>query len=284
MDPVAPAEPKPSGHGPPTPKPPVRSGPGGMPWRWLGWLWLLLVIFVVGGGLRCMGERREHVISDAVFAAMFGAIIAGLLILSAALLIGQAATALRRRAPWGKWAMRMMGAVVGLWVACWLLRELADASDGWDLVRPCWHLHLGQPTPGAPAGWMLFIAFVLSVIGRFRDPDPSPAFACLSFLVVGALTSAVLTPSFKAARERANTRACYANQKTVAGALEMYELDKNVKRPVIDRETFRLLHSGGYIQSIPSDPGFGAKSSIHYRWTGRGNGVSCRIHGLIQWP
>lgn len=36
-------------------------------------------------------------------------------------------------------------------------------------------------------------------------------------------------PNFKAARERAGTRACFANQKIVAGAVEMYNLDHNCR-------------------------------------------------------
>lgn len=37
----------------------------------------------------------------------------------------------------------------------------------------------------------------------------------------------LLVPNFKAARQRANIRACFANQKTLAGAVEMYNLDFN---------------------------------------------------------
>lgn len=53
---------------------------------------------------------------------------------------------------------------------------------------------------------------------------PSPSWS-------GALDFHVpeVVPTFKASRERANRRACFANQKTVIGALEMYNLDKNFK-------------------------------------------------------
>ena len=44
--------------------------------------------------------------------------------------------------------------------------------------------------------------------------------------IIGVL-AAIAVPNFRKARERANQRACYANQKTVAGALEMYNLDNN---------------------------------------------------------
>ncbi len=53
--------------------------------------------------------------------------------------------------------------------------------------------------------------------------------------------------SFRAAREQAHDRACFANQKVLAGALEMYELDGNVKvggvGGLADRATFGPLFS-----------------------------------------
>ena len=53
--------------------------------------------------------------------------------------------------------------------------------------------------------------------------------------------------SFRAAREQAHDRACFAHQKVLAGALEMYELDGNVKvggvGGLADRATYRSLFS-----------------------------------------
>lgn len=99
--------------------------------------------------------------------------------------------------------------------------------------------------------------------------------------IIGVL-AAIAVPNFKAARERANTRACYANQKTVVGAMEMYNLDKNTKIALIDSTLFTALKSGGYLQSIPQDPGQGSSSSSHYKETASGNGIKCEIHGTIQ--
>ena len=100
-------------------------------------------------------------------------------------------------------------------------------------------------------------------------------------LIVVTLAS-VAVPNFKAARERANTRACYANQKTVVGAMEMYNLDKNTKRGQLDGQFFNSLKSGGYLQSVPQDPGHGVGSSGHYHECDDGNGITCTIHGSIQ--
>lgn len=99
--------------------------------------------------------------------------------------------------------------------------------------------------------------------------------------IIGVL-AAIAVPNFKAARERANTRACYANQKTVVGAMEMYNLDKNTKRTTLDATFFNDLKSGGYLQSVPQDPGFGPGSSSDYAATNSGNGITCSKHGSIQ--
>jgi len=98
--------------------------------------------------------------------------------------------------------------------------------------------------------------------------------------IIGVL-AAIAVPNFKAARERANTRACYANQKTVAGAMEMYNLDKNTKRTDLSG-MWSALKSGGYLQSVPNDPGSGTGSSAQYSYTGSGNGVKCGVHSTIQ--
>jgi hypothetical protein len=168
------------------------------------------------------------------------------------------------------------------------------------------------------------------------------------------LPPSVLTPTFKAARERSSNRACFANQKTVAGVIEMYNLDKNTSvmgllappcrhvvrpqaspgpspaapppgvewsywrdprrildyreaegliepgMPDLSRATpmgtvdepgtivrippwlWRELKEGGYLQSVPSDPGQGPGTERHYCLTGWGNGITCLAHGEIQ--
>lgn len=71
--------------------------------------------------------------------------------------------------------------------------------------------------------------------------------------IIGGLAAVAVT-NFQVARERSNTRAGYANQKTVVGAMEMYCLDKTPKRQTIDPEFFKSLQAAGYLQSIPPDP------------------------------
>src|ERR1700738_4848681 len=101
----------------------------------------------------------------------------------------------------------------------------------------------------------------------FNRSTRRQAFTLIELMIVIAIIgvlAAIAVPNFKAARERANTRACYANQKTVVGAMEMYNLDKNTKRTTLDGAFFTSLKSGGYLQSIPQDPGQGPGSSGNY--------------------
>jgi prepilin-type N-terminal cleavage/methylation domain-containing protein len=99
--------------------------------------------------------------------------------------------------------------------------------------------------------------------------------------IIGVL-AAIAVPNFKAARERANTRACYANQKTIAGSIEMFNLDKNTKRTDLGASLFSSLKTGGYLQQVPQDPGAGPGSSGNYQFTSSGVGVKCTVHQLIQ--
>lgn len=116
---------------------------------------------------------------------------------------------------------------------------------------------------------------------------------------------------------RANLRACYANQKTVAGAIEMFSLDRNCRvedhvrqgdgpaafagtgpcasdvhrhppKPSphellsIPPGLWDALKGQGYLQSIPEDPDRGRGTRDHYLLVTFGNGVFCTHHGAIQ--
>lgn len=204
------------------------------------------------------------------------------------------------------------------------------------------------------AGWEAAIATA-------DTPPPAPAAPAQPGLLSRLdfqVPMGIAVPNFKCARERANGRACFANQKTLAGAIEMFCLDKNVKlgrrifgapvRPKGGTVTYRPpqgvevsywrgpermfdyrakrqlepvddpwsgtqsaadlsgpgeswidssdtpravrvpawllreLKDGGYLQSIPSDPGFGAGTEHNYWLTTSGNGIVCVNHGFIQ--
>ena len=126
------------------------------------------------------------------------------------------------------------------------------------------------------------------VVAGCPPPPPVPprrtGVSLIELFIVAAIIgvlAAIAVPSHPHTRERANTRACYANQKTVVGAIEMYNLDKNTKRTTLDAAFFVALKSGGYLQSIPQDPGQGPGTSGNYHETAV-ESIGCRVHGTIQ--
>jgi type II secretion system protein G len=78
--------------------------------------------------------------------------------------------------------------------------------------------------------------------------------------IIGVL-AAIAVPNFQKARRKANQRACYANMKTISGALEMYNLDNNQDGRLPNFATgsqdvsYEALIEGGYLQSMPMHPG-----------------------------
>ena len=99
--------------------------------------------------------------------------------------------------------------------------------------------------------------------------------------IIGVL-AAIAVPNFRRARERANQRACYANQKTIAGAIEMYNLDYNVSITEVTSSILKTqLKDNGYLQSVPQDPGWGPSSQSHYNLDSNGD-INCTKHGYIQ--
>jgi hypothetical protein len=81
---------------------------------------------------------------------------------------------------------------------------------------------------------------------------------------------------------RSKTRACFANQKTLLGAVEMYNLDKHTRRTHLDAAFLSDLCAGQYLQSLPEDPGQGPNSVANYRISPGGTGITCTAHGPIQ--
>jgi competence protein ComGC len=91
----------------------------------------------------------------------------------------------------------------------------------------------------------------------------------------------VAVPNYRAARNRANTRACFANQKTISGAIEMYNKDKGTNRCDLSALLPELV-SGGYLMAIPDDPGEGRGTTNHYFCINAGFGVGCNVHGTVR--
>lgn len=134
-------------------------------------------------------------------------------------------------------------------------------------------------------------------------------------LVLSMATAAAACPRHGV---RANVRACFANQKILAGALEMWNLDKNCRveehldrgedplaaLPHVPNPTgacsakhgmatagaprvwflppalLEQLKREGYLQSVPRDPGQG--DAPNYALASFGNGVVCLFHGDIE--
>ena len=119
--------------------------------------------------------------------------------------------------------------------------------------------------------------------------------------IIGVL-AAIAVPNFQAARRKANSRACYANMKTIAGALEMYNLDFNCDASITGVATddtaahstsFEGLVTGGYLQSIPRHPGTNSHPGENSTYQFIGGVMQCgddvkgdgkNKHGMIQDP
>lgn len=127
-------------------------------------------------------------------------------------------------------------------------------------------------------------AALLVACALWRDRDRRRAWRCAGLVVA----MAVSVPALGLVLDRDRTkptafRGCYANQKTVIGAVEMYQLDRNRKVTALSPAMWETLRSGGYLQSIPLDSDLRSpESTANYQITAGGNGIRCSRHGAIQ--
>ena len=70
---------------------------------------------------------------------------------------------------------------------------------------------------------------------------------------LGILVAFVGLPTLRNARERAEKRKTFENLKTIAGAVEMYNLDYNVSVTQLDLQMLSALEQNGYLKSLPKD-------------------------------
>lgn len=106
--------------------------------------------------------------------------------------------------------------------------------------------------------------------------------AVLAILVILVPTVLILlsgAKNFSEARDRSNLRACFTNQKTILGALEMYNLDTNKTLIIKNADDMKILLDETYLSGMPKDPGYYKTDS--YRSDENGN-VWCTNHGTIE--
>lgn len=112
-----------------------------------------------------------------------------------------------------------------------------------------------------------------------------PGFTLIEIMIVMAVIAVlagIAFPAFKEARRRSNQRACYANQKTIRGALVQFSLDTNTTYTTNPLE-WDMFVSGGYLQTAPDDPGQGTGTHLNYELdASNGHKLYCKIHGPIE--
>lgn len=98
-------------------------------------------------------------------------------------------------------------------------------------------------------------------------------------VVIIAVLGALAVPNFRKAREQARDKACYANQRVLTGAVEMYNMDA-ADQPMTSLNIDSLL-SGKYLKSRPYPPESGCQYLSNGSLAAEGV-IYCQLHGPIE--
>jgi Tfp pilus assembly protein PilE len=100
------------------------------------------------------------------------------------------------------------------------------------------------------------------------------------FVFVGGIIASIAVPSFQKARLKAQQRACFANQKTIAAATEMYNLDFNTRVDKLNPAFFQILLKKGYFKRLPECPA-SRKNGTNYSINSSSE-ITCKVHGSVS--
>lgn len=95
------------------------------------------------------------------------------------------------------------------------------------------------------------------------------------------VAAAIAIPNFKRAREKAQQRACFDNQRLIMNAVKIYNLDNKVTMDEINSENLKKLVKGEYLSHIPTCPSGGVYSSSSD--LSKNGFVKCSKHGSVNY-
>jgi type II secretory pathway pseudopilin PulG len=129
------------------------------------------------------------------------------------------------------------------------------------------------------AGLFLLLLFLSIPWNKLKIGKPNLFVQALISIAIIGFLAALAVPNFRQSRSKSNKRACFANQKTILGAIEMWSLDTGRDPQLIPmNQLLDLLVKEKYLQSYPNCPGSNASFYEH----NREYGIYCRIHGNID--
>jgi len=115
--------------------------------------------------------------------------------------------------------------------------------------------------------------------GRRRQHAAFTLVEVVIVVAIVAVLAAIAVPQYRKVRERSQRRSCYANLKTIAGALEWYCADVNLPYQLTSDGDFTPLLKGGYLNALPECP---TKGKGCYTAAGGKNQAVCSFHGTIK--
>lgn len=125
----------------------------------------------------------------------------------------------------------------------------------------------------------------LELIVGASGPKRSPTLIELAIIIaIIGILAAIAQPSYPRRSGHSRMKACFANQRVILGAIEMYNMDHNELLHHMDDGVMELLTSGKYLKYKAACPGHPPGQYVNDGDLAQEGTIKCTIHGNPEKP
>ncbi|PKL50841.1 MAG: hypothetical protein CVV42_02205 [Candidatus Riflebacteria bacterium HGW-Riflebacteria-2] len=102
--------------------------------------------------------------------------------------------------------------------------------------------------------------------------------------IIGIFVAIAIPSGGRRNHHQARMKACFANQRVIMGAIEMYNMDNNEFMRHMDETALKSLIEGRYLKSMPNCPAYPPGQYVSDGDISQDGTIRCTVHGSVENP